>query len=132
MTATRAYLVLSILIWLPYGLYCAFVPGYLDGAAGVVGATPTGTTEIRAMYGGLQASIGTLCAFALRRPDHARSAVLAIAFLMSGLFSVRLAGFLVDGSASQYTNGVLVFECLYAVVSILLFRRLGESDRDDR
>ena len=125
MTATRVYLVLSVLIWLPYGLYCAFMPGYLDGAAGVVGATPTGTTEIRAMYGGLQASIGVFCAFALWRPEHARSVILALAFLMSGLFSVRFLGFLVDSSASDYTNGVLVFEFLYAAASIALFRRVG-------
>lgn len=124
MTATRIYLALSVLLWLPYGIYCAIEPGYLDGAAGVVGATPTGTTEIRAMYGGLQASIGVLCAFALLRPAHAAAAVLAIAFLMSGLFSVRLAGFLVDGSASEYTHGVLVFEALYAVASIVLIRRM--------
>ncbi len=123
MTTTSVYLVLSVLIWLPYGIYCAFEPGYLDGAAGVVGATPTGTTEIRAMYGGLQASIGVFAAFALWRPAHARAVVLAIAFLMSGLFSVRLIGFLVDGSGSEYTHGVLVFECLYAVASIVLFRR---------
>jgi len=125
MTSTKIYLALSVLLWLPYGVYCAFVPAYLDGAAGVVGATATGTTEIRAMYGGLQASIGVLCAFALARVEHARSAILAIAFLVSGLFSVRLIGYLADGSASDYTHGVLVFECTYAIASIVMFRRTG-------
>ena len=127
MTTTKIYLAISVLIWLPYGLYCAFAPEYLEGAAGVMATTSTGTTEIRAMYGGLQASIGMMCAAALVRADLARSAVLALAFLTSGLFLVRVAGFLIDGSASEYTNGVLVFEGSYALISIMLFRRTAPN-----
>ena len=127
MTTTKIYLAISVLIWLPYGLYCAFAPEYLESAAGVMATTPTGTTEIRAMYGGLQASIGMMCAAALVRADLARSAVLALAFLTSGLFLVRVAGFLLDGSASEYTNGVLVFEGSYALISIMLFRRTAPN-----
>ena len=127
MTTTKIYLAISVLIWLPYGLYCAFAPEYLEGAAGVMATTSTGTTEIRAMYGGLQASIGMMCAAALARADLARSAVLALAFLTSGLFLVRVAGFLLDGSASEYTNGVLVFEGSYALISIMLFRRTAPN-----
>ena len=127
MTTTKIYLAISVLIWLPYGLYCAFTPEYLEGATGVMVTTPTGTTEIRAMYGGLQASIGMMCAAALARADLARSAVLALAFLTSGLFLVRVAGFLIDGSASEYTNGVLVFEGTYSVISIMLFTRTAPN-----
>ena len=127
MTTTKIYLAISVLIWLPYGLYCAFAPEYLESAAGVMATTPTGTTEIRALYGGLQASIGMMCAAALVRADLARSAVLALAFLTSGLFLVRVAGFLIDGSASEYTNGVLVFEGSYALISIMLFRRTAPN-----
>ena len=127
MTTTKIYLAISVLIWLPYGLYCAFAPEYLESAAGVMATTPTGTTEIRAMYGGLQASIGMMCAAALVRADLDRSAVLALAFLTSGLFLVRVAGFLLDGSASEYTNGVLVFEGTYALISIMLFRRTAPN-----
>lgn len=127
MRAIQIYLMISVLIWLPYGIYCLFVPEYLDAAAGVIGATPTGTTEVRAMYGGLQASIGVMCAAALARTEVARSAMLAIAFLTSGLFLARLVGFLLDGSASDYTNGVLVFESSYALITIYLLRRSAGS-----
>jgi hypothetical protein len=68
-----------------------------------------------------------MCAAALVRADLARSAVLALAFLTSGLFLVRVAGFLIDGSASEYTNGVLVFEGSYALISIMLFRRTAPN-----
>jgi hypothetical protein len=123
MNLTTVYLLISVLIWLPYGLYCVFVPEYLEGAAGLVATTPTGTTEIRAMYGGLQASIGVMCATALARAEMARSAIPAIAFLASGLFLARLVGFGLDGSASDYTNGVLVFEGSYALFTIYVVRR---------
>ena len=127
MTITKLYLIISVLIWLPYGLFCAIDPGYLEGAAGVLAATPTGTTELRAMYGGLQASIGVMCAAALIRSDLARSAVLAVAFLTTGLFIVRVCGFFMDGSASDYTNGVLVFEGSYSLISILLLRKSASN-----
>ena len=49
--AARIFLALSALVWLLYGLYCLLVPGSLAEAAGVAATTPTGTTELRAMYG---------------------------------------------------------------------------------
>ena len=53
--ATRIFLLLSALLWLPYGIYCWLHPSYLAEAAGVVFQ---GSTELRAMYGGLQAALG--------------------------------------------------------------------------
>lgn len=117
MTGTRIFLVVSVLLWLPYGLYCTFAPGYLGEVAGVVGSTATGITEIRAMYGGLQAGLGAMCLFALMRPEFARSALIALCFLAGGLFLARAIGFTLDGSGSGYTYGALVFESSYAVIA---------------
>ena len=125
MTASRVYLGLSVLIWLPYGLYLIFEPGYLAEAAGVLATTPTGTTELRAMYGGLQGAIGVFAGFALMRPALARSVYVAVAFLAGGLFSARLLGLLMDGGGTGYTYGALGFEAVYTLVSIALFRRSG-------
>ena len=65
MSLTRAFLIFSVLLWLPYGLYLMFQPGYLSEIAGLQGATPTGITELRAMYGGLQAALGAFAVAAL-------------------------------------------------------------------
>jgi hypothetical protein len=115
--AMKIFLGLSVLIWLPYGVYCIAVPEYLAEVAGVAATTATGTTEIRAMYGGLQASIGLLCALGLARPKYANTAATALCFLLAGLFSARLIGFFLDESGSDYTYGTLVFESTYSVIA---------------
>jgi hypothetical protein len=122
MTATKLFLGFSVLLWLPYGLFCTFVPGYLGEVAGVLGESPTGATEIRAMYGGLQAGIGSLCLFALIRPAQIRNALVTLCFLTGGLFVARFIGFLIDQSASGYTYGTLIFESANTLVAFLLLR----------
>jgi len=125
MDRARLFLAVNALLWLPYGLYCLAQPGFLGDAAtaGVVATTPTGTTELRAMYGGLQAAIGALALMATRRDDLVRTALIALGFLAAGLFSARVVGALVDGGLSSYTVGALVLESALTVLSIALLRR---------
>ena len=125
--AMKIFLGLSVLIWLPYGIYCIVAPEYLAEVAGVAAMTPTGTTEIRAMYGGLQAALGVMSVFALARPVYAHSAATALCFVLGGLFLARLTGFMVDDSGSDYTYGTLVFESTYAVAAGFMARRSAPS-----
>lgn len=94
----------------------------LAEAAGVAATTPTGTTELRAMYGGLQAGIGVLALLATFRRDLIRTALIALGFLAGGLFTARVCGALLDGGLSWYTAGALVLEITLAVVSTGLLR----------
>ncbi|HVN40672.1 MAG TPA: DUF4345 domain-containing protein [Myxococcota bacterium] len=119
----RVFLVLSALLWLPYGLYCLIDPGSLAQAAGVVARTPTGTTELRAMYGGLQAAIGVLALVGAIRGSVTRSALVAIGTLTLGLGSARLLGALMDGGFTSYTGMGLGFEWTSALVSRWLLSR---------
>lgn len=121
--ATRIFLILSALLWLPYGIYCFLDPGSLAGAAGVSFQSPTGSTELRAMYGGLQAALGALAGLAAFRPALLRPALLAIAFLTAGLGTARLLGSALDGDLSSYTAMGLGFEFASAVIASLLLRR---------
>ncbi len=121
--ATQVFLGLSVLVWLPYGLFCLFQPGFLEGAAGVAATTSTGAVELRAMYGGLQAAIGVLCAAGLRSPSWRDHALVASGVLASGLFLARLVGAGMAGEVSSYTGGALVFELLIAGAAFLLLRR---------
>lgn len=120
---TRVFLGLMVLLWLPYGLYCFAQPGFLVGAAGVASTTPTGSTELRAMYGGLQAAIGGLALAALLRVAFVRTALLALGFLCGGLGLSRLAGAILDGGWSLYTGMGLGLELVILVVAATLLRR---------
>jgi len=121
--AVRIFLGFSVLVWLPYGLLCLFVPSYLSEVAGVVASSATGTLELRAMYGGLQSAIGVLAAVALFRPTLVRPALLAQVFLCSGLFLARVVGLVFDAGLSGYTVGALGFELFIALVGTWLLTR---------
>jgi len=106
----KIYLGFVGLMFVGYGLYCLVAPGALAEAAGVVGSTTTGTTELRAMYGGLQVGAGLLATLALFRASLVRPAVVSLAFLLLGLFTARTLGVLLDGGITGYTVFALVFE----------------------
>jgi hypothetical protein len=120
---TRIFLALSTLLWLPYGLWCFFAPGFLAGSAGVSFLSPTGSTELRAMYGGLQAAIGALALAGTLRAPLRRPALLALGFLASGLGLARLGGVALDGGFSSYTALGLLFEFTTAGFSAWLLSR---------
>lgn len=125
MSAERSFLGFSALLWLGYGIFCFFQPGFLMQAAGVSATSATATTELRAMYGGLEAGIGALAALALVRPSLRRPALLTLLFLCAGLGSTRLLGVALDDSLSSYTAGGLALEWGTVAVSGWLLARPG-------
>src|SRR5258707_14205670 len=99
----RIFLVFETLVWLPYGIYCFIDPAYLAGAAGVAFQSPTGSTELGAMYGGLQAALGVLTVSGALRGSMTRPALLSLAVLGGGLGSTRMLGVLRYGGISGET-----------------------------
>ena len=121
--AVRIFLAAMSIVWLPYGLYCFLDPNALRALAGVTATSPTALTELRAMYGGLQAAIGALTLTATVRPRLERPALIMLASLLPGLASARLLGLVLDGSWSSYTAMGLAFEITGSVISVALLRR---------
>lgn len=119
----RLFLLLSAAVWILYGIYCLFVPGSLAQAAAVSAATPTGTTELRAMYGGLQIAIGVLALMGALRSHLTRTALIALGTLAAGLGTARLIGLWIDGGYTRYTGLGLGFEWLTVVASRWLLYR---------
>ena len=119
----RIFFALTALVWLPYGIFCFFRPDYLAQAAGVAASTATGTVELRAMYGGLQAGIGAFALVAALRPAHVRPALFAACFLFAGLASTRLWAALEAGDLSSYTIFALCLEWGSTLLTVWLLRR---------
>jgi len=123
----RIFLVLSALVWLPYGLFCLFFPPIVGETAGILVQSATGVTELRAMYGGLQIGLGALALSGALRAALTRPALLALAFLCAGLGSARLLGTVFDGGVSSYTIAGLAFEFLSAGLAIRFLRRTSPA-----
>jgi len=119
---------LSAAVWLPYGLFCLLEPSFLRAAAGLATLSPTAATEVRAMYGGLQAGLGVLLVVGLVRSKHEQTALRTLAFLCAGLATARFLGVLVDGGVSAYTVSALALETGSAAAAVALLRRGPEID----
>ena len=130
--AVRVFLAFSALLWLPYGVWCFFDPGFLAGAAGVAFQSTTGSTELRAMYGGLQAALGALALAGVLRESLRRPALVTLGFLASGLALARLGGVALDGALSTYTITGLGFEIATAALSSFFLSRAVPPERATR
>lgn len=121
--ATRILLLVLGAAFLPYGLFCFVSPSFLGEAAGVTTASPTGMTEVRAMYGGLQAAFGAFLFATARDARLTPGGLAAAAFVMSGLALGRGLGLALDGGLSGYTGGALAFEAGSAAIALTLLGR---------
>jgi multidrug transporter EmrE-like cation transporter len=120
----RLFLGVSAFVWISYGLFCFINPAYLVEIAGVSSSSATGTTELRAMYGGLQAALGVLAGAALFQDSLQRPALVTLAFVCSGLFMARLLGALLGAEVSSYTAVASLFELLSSTFATRLLVRL--------
>ena len=125
--AIRIFLGINAIIWLPYGIFCLLQPGFLVEAAGVTATSTTGTIELRAMYGGVQAAIGVLCSLAALRDELQRPALVGIAFVTGGLFLGRVAGVVVESEISSYTGMALGLEISLASLATWFHSKLGPA-----
>ncbi|MBK7948001.1 MAG: DUF4345 family protein [Deltaproteobacteria bacterium] len=123
--AARIFLAVFGLFSLPYGIYCFVDPGFLADFAGVAATSTTGTVELKAMYGGLQAGFGALALFGALRPAYAPTILLTTVFQCAGLGSFRLMGALSAGEFSSYTTQGVAFELASTAIAFLLWRSLS-------
>ena len=124
----KVFLIINMLIWLPYGILCLVNPSMLSGFTGIEMTTATATTEIRAMYGGVQSAVGLICLFGLLNSAMTRSALAMVTFVFSGVACARIIGFLLDSSGTEYTYGAIGFEVVGAFLSFWLLKRNLNAD----
>ena len=110
MKYSKPYLILTVLVWLPWGLQCIFDTSNVANMIGVEGIHATGNTDIRVMYGGVQLAVGLMAGLALYDGRHFEKTLWSLAFLGSCMALSRFYGLVVDGSGTLYTWGVLGYE----------------------
>lgn len=120
---TKAFLIITGVLWFGYGIYLVFAPQALADIAGVAATSATGTVELRSMYGGLQAAVGALALWAGLSDAWRTHGLAALLFLYSGMGLVRLASAAMSGEFSSYVIGALVFELPSALIALALLRR---------
>ena len=123
----KVYLGICSVIFLPYGLMCFLNPELLINSAGIQAISATGSTEIRAMYGGLQTAVGALAVFALLRSSLVNSFLVTLVTVMTGLLLARLAGLAIDGGFTAYTGMALSFEATLLASALYFLLALAKE-----
>lgn len=118
----RIFLFFLAIAWTPYGFYCLFFPEALAVFAGVEATSVTATTELRAMYGGVQIAIGLSALLGFFRVVYVDKVLFAQLVIVSGLGTSRLISALIAGDGSVYTLGALVFEWGLVLCCVLAMR----------
>lgn len=124
----KPYLIFTVLVWLPWGVLCIFNTGMITDVIGVSGLSPSGNTDMRAMYGGFQTAVGLMALLALYDQRYVHQLLVTLVFMGSCLALSRSYGLYVDGSFSVYTIGVLSYESFAAISSMVLLKLSASSE----
>lgn len=128
MRVERSFLAISVFIWAGYGVYCLSLPASLSLWHGVAAVEAHGSSELRAMYGGLQLAVGVLALQGLLLPKWRATALNAIAWFSAGLGLGRVLGMMLEGHWPGIAIGLSVFEWSNALISALLLKSLLDRD----
>ena len=93
----KAVILVDALIFLGLGAVMLYDPLPLLAGVGVGAVGPesvAGSTELRAMYGGLELGLGLFCLLGLLRPAYLAPALAMSTLALAGLGAGRLAGIL--------------------------------------
>jgi uncharacterized protein DUF4345 len=86
-----------------FGIACLLRPKSMLKRVDIQATSARGTTELRAMYGGMEIGLGAFFATAMAKPEWSRPALLAQTLGLGGLAVARLAGIV-----SDHPRGVLM------------------------
>jgi len=124
--ALIAFFALTAAVWIPWGLYCLFVPQAWSGQV-IPGMevftldTATARTEVRAMYGGLQLAIGLFTLIAIFKREHQASALLFLTLALSGLALSRMYGLMIDGNSPVFHFSTVVTPETYNSIGFSMY-----------
>ena len=131
MKLARGFLLLTGLIFIGYGLYCLFNPMILNQYTGMGLSAPTALIEVRAMYGGLQCSMGLYLFYCGLQLPRVSQGLLVSVFFFAGLAGARAYGLTVDGGDNGYNFAAVIYEAISGLIALALLQLSGQPTQDD-
>ena len=131
MTLARIFLILSGLVLTIYGFYCLFNPWALQELTSMVLTNATAITEVRAMYGGLEVTIGLYLIICGSKQSMIMQGLLLVAFCFVGLSSARAFGICIDNDSSTYNLSALIYEFSSALIASFLLIFYSKKNRSN-
>jgi hypothetical protein len=122
MKFARWYLIINGLMLGLYGLYCIYSPQFVADITAMTASTKA-ITEIRAMYGGLEFTLGLFFIIVGTQPRNFDTGLLALALVYGGLCSARALGIAINGG-DDYNTPAVIFETTAAALAIVALVRL--------
>jgi hypothetical protein len=116
MNLSRIALITAASGFAGFGIACLVRPKSMLNRVDIQAKSARGTTELRAMYGGLELGLGAFFAIAAAKSEWSRPALLAQTLGLGGLAVSRLAGILSDHPRGQLMKLLFVAESSAAVV----------------
>ncbi len=111
-----------------FGLALLAAPGLL-ALVDLAPATATGRSDLRAVFGGLEAGFGAFLALAARRPAWHRPALVAQGLALGGTLAGRLTSFALDGAPRPITFALAGLEAVGALLAAAALRRHAAPPR---
>jgi Domain of unknown function (DUF4345) len=127
MLMSRTLLMLTGLSIAAYGVYCLFYPHILQDLAYITLNNQTAITEVRAMYGGFEFTIGLYLFICGLRRSMVEQGLTLMVFSFAGLAGARAFGISVDNDDSIYNLAAVIHESASAVIAFILLRKLAET-----
>lgn len=110
-----------------FGIACLVRPKSMLKRVDVRAGSARGTTELRAMYGGLELGLGAFFASAAAKSEWSRPALLAQTLGLGGLAASRLAGILSDHPRGALMNVLFIAESTAAVLGAVALAKGREK-----
>lgn len=122
MRIAQTYLALMAVMSVVFGVIYLFWPSMMTDPMGFGALAPAAVTDVRATYGGFQIGMGVFLLWCLT-PTRVRGGLLLTLLTVGAVAACRAIGLVIDGAVTSNLQGVLVFEVVLTVVTLVLWLR---------
>lgn len=110
-----------------FGVASIVAPRFVVSKVDLEPVSPTGSAEVRAMYGGLEIGLAGFFGYAAMKPELIKPALLAQAIALGGVAVGRATGILADRPHRKMLYGFGLLEAGTAVLGAVQFAKRTQS-----